>query len=748
MRFRILFFGCLVSLLACGEGDEEPSAIEAEPQPQEESQVTGGNRLGQEKSVYLRQHATNPVHWFPWGDEAFQKAKREDKPVFLSIGYSSCHWCHVMEHESFADEEVAKILNEHFVCIKVDREERPDVDEVYMKAVVAMMGGQGGGWPLSAWLTPDRKPFHGGTYFPKHTDPRFGRIGFVEILTQIAKAWADPAVRKQIEEQGAKISEFVQTIYDSEEPEAIDAAALQDARSSAELYYDETDGGFSGPPRHAPKFPSPSTLEMLLRWALRHDDADALKMVTHSLDRMTRGGIHDHVGGGFHRYSTTRDWLVPHFEKMLYDNAQLLGLYAWAYRATGKELYAATARDIALWVRREMTNQEGGFFSAQDADDPGGPEGEGGFYVWDRDEIGKLFNEQEAKVVAGWFDISERGNWFLPDGSQEKAGKSLLQTRQPLAQVAESAGVAPDAVPAILAKAKARMYEVREKRPKPITDPKVLTAWNALMVSGFCRAYQALGDEDLLESAVRGARFLKANLTRDGRVLRRWAEGDAAFHGVLDDHAYLLAAYLDLYETTFEQEWLRDALALKDTTLELFFDPKEGGFFYTSSQGEKLIARGKPGFDNARPSGNGVMAMNLLRIAELTGDTEPRGQAQKTLEYYGARVTQAALGFGSILNALDFAQPGTREIFIAGDPADAATRALVQAVWRNPDPNRVIAVLTPGLEKLLPPAAGKTMVDGQPAAYVCRNFTCDAPTTEPSKLNTVPEKKLTDSANR
>jgi uncharacterized protein YyaL (SSP411 family) len=433
---------------------------------------------------------------------------------------------------------------------------------------------------------------------------------------------------------------------------------------------------------------------------------------------------------------------------MLYDNAQLLGLYAWAYRATGKELYAATARDIALWVRREMTNQEGGFFSAQDADDPGGPEGEGGFYVWDRDEIGKLFNEQEAKVIAGWFDISERGNWFLPDGSQEKAGKSLLQTRQPLAQVAESAGVAPDAVPAILAKAKARMYEVREKRPKPITDPKVLTAWNALMVSGFCRAYQALGDEDLLESAVRGARFLKKNLVRDDRVLRRWAEGDAAFHGVLDDYAYLLAAYLDLYETTFEQEWLKDALALKDTTLELFFDPKEGGFFYTSSQGEKLIARGKPGFDNARPSGNGVMAMNLLRIAELTGDTEPRGQAQKTLEYYGARVTQAALGFGSILNALDFAQPGTREIFIAGDPADAATRALVQAVWRNPDPNRVIAVLTPGLEKLLPPAAGKTMVDGQPAAYVCRNFTCDAPTTEPSKLNTVPEKKLTDSANR
>ncbi len=698
--------------------------------------MTGRNRLGEEKSVYLRQHATNPVHWFPWCDEAFEIARREDKPVFLSIGYSSCHWCHVMEHESFADEEVAKILNEHFICIKVDREERPDVDEVYMKAVVAMMGGQGGGWPLSAWLTPDRKPFHGGTYFPKRTDPRFGRIGFIEVLTRIAEAWANPEVRKQLEEQGAKIADFVQTIYDAEEPAAIDADALKDARSSSELYYDKADGGFAGPPRHAPKFPSPSTLEMLLRWALRHDDADARKMVTHTLDRMARGGIHDHIGGGFHRYSTTRDWLVPHFEKMLYDNAQLLGLYAWAYCATGEELYADTARDIALWVRREMTNEQGGFFSAQDADDPGGPEGEGGFYVWDPAEIHALFDDQEARVVTAWFDISEKGNWFLPDGRQEKPGKSLLQAKRTIAETAEAARVAPDAVPAILARARARMYEVREKRPKPITDPKVLTAWNALMVSGFCKAYQALGDEDLLESAVRGARFLKRNLVRDGRVLRRWADGEAAYDGVLDDHAYLLAAYLDLFETTFEQEWLKDALALKDTTLELFHDPDDGGFFYTSKQGEELIARGKPGFDNARPSGNGVMAMNLLRIAELTGDAEPRAQARKTLEYYGARVTQAALGFGAILNALDFAQPGTREIFIAGDPGDAATRAMVEAVWRDPDPNRVLAVVTPGLEKLLPPAAGKTTVVGRPAAYVCRNFTCDAPTTDPAKLAT------------
>ncbi|MHC4548331.1 MAG: thioredoxin domain-containing protein [Planctomycetota bacterium] len=730
MRPRALFLACLC--FACNE--DEPSAG---PQPhaivnvnQEGTKVTQKlNRLAQEKSVYLRQHATNPVDWYPWGEEAFAKARRENKPLFLSIGYSSCHWCHVMEHESFADEEVAEVLNQHFVAVKVDREERPDVDEIYMRAA-QLMGG-GGGWPLSVWLTPDRKPFLSGTYFPKTA--KMGMPGFLDILRSLAEAWADEAKRQQILARADRVAEVVQEVYDMEEPAPIGREALQDARASVDLAYDAVHGGLAGPPQHAPKFPSPSSLEMVLRWSLRHDDAAALKMVTHTLDRMARGGIHDHVGGGFHRYSVTRDWLVPHFEKMLYDNAQLLGLYAWAYLVTGQEGYAETARDIALWIRREMTHEQGGFYSAQDADDPGGPEGEGGFYVWDPEEVAALFDEQEAKVVRLWFDIGEKGNWVV-NGRQEKPGKSLLQITRTADEVAREAGLEAAQVRAIIAKAKARMYEVREQRAKPITDEKVLTAWNALMISGLAKAYQALGDEALLESAVRAAGFVRANLVRDGRLLRRWADGEAAHGAVLDDHAYLIAAYLDLYESTFDQAWLAEALRLNALTLEHFHDAKEGGFFYTAADGEKLIARGKPGFDNARPSGNGVMAMNLLRIAELTGDLEARERAHKTLEYFGTRVTQAALGFGAVLNALDFAQNGTREIFVAGDPTDAATQALITAVWRNPDPNRVLALVTPGLERLLPPARGKTPVDGKPAAYVCRNFTCDAPTTDPADL--------------
>jgi len=689
------------------------------------------NRLAQEKSPYLLQHATNPVDWYPWGEEAFAKAKEEDKPVFLSIGYSSCHWCHVMEHESFADEEVAKIMNEHFVNVKVDREERPDVDEVYMNAAQLMMRG-GGGWPLSVWLTPEGKPFFAGTYFPK--EAKFGRPGFTDILERIAGAWADPEQRKQIVDSGDRVANYVQEVYDIEEPGEIGKEALADARQATELHYDREHGGFAGAPAHAPKFPSPSTVELLLRWAIRHDDADALAMVTHTLDRMAQGGIHDHVGGGFHRYSVTRDWLVPHFEKMLYDNAQLLSLYSWAWLVTGKDLYRDTARDIALWVGREMTGEGGGFYSAQDADDPGGPEGEGGFYIWDPAQVRELFpEEEEAKAVSAWYGITENGNWFV-QGHQENPGKSILQARRSKEEVATDAGITVDELDALIERAEARMYEVREKRPKPMTDTKVLAGWNGLMISGYCKAYQAFGDQAFLDAAVKAAKFLRENLTRDGKLLRRWADGEVAFDAVLPDYAYVIAAYLDLYESTFDEAWLEEAFRLADVTVELFYDPKEGGFFFTSKDGEKLIARGKPGFDNARPSGNGTMAFNLLRIAELTGRDEPRERAHETLEFYGNRVSQSALGFATILNALDYAQ-GAREIFVAGPRDDDATMALVEAIWHDPDPNRVLALATaPGIEELLPPAKGKVTVDGKPAAYVCRNFTCDAPVTDPAKL--------------
>jgi len=718
----------LLVFAACAKEEAAPAGGARDEETVSEQQKPRLNRLAQEKSAYLRQHATNPVDWYPWGDEAFAKAKAENKPVFLSIGYSSCHWCHVMEHESFADEEVAEVLNRHFVAIKVDREERPDVDDVYMTAVVYGMR-TGGGWPLSVWLTPDGQPFFGGTYFPKRSDPTLGRPGFLELLERIADLWAAPESRGQLVEQGGKLSELVRAVAGMDGSGAPDAQALQSARLDIELGYDTVHGGFATPPQFAPKFPGPTTIEAMLRAALRDPrDEPAMKMVRTTLDRMARGGIHDHVGGGFHRYSVTRDWLVPHFEKMLYDNAQLLALYAWAYLATGEELYARTARDIARWVRREMTHPDGGFYAAQDADDPGGPEGEGGFYTWTPAEIDALFEGDEAAAVKGWFDITPGGNW------QEKPGRSILQLTRPEDQAAAEAGLDVAAFRALVDRTRARMYEARESRPKPMTDTKVLTSWNALMISALCRAYQALGDRELLDAALAAGRFVDRNLVRDGRVLRRWAGGEAAHDGVLDDHAHLLAAWLDLYETTFDRAWLEKALALHRTTVELFHDGEKGGFFLTAKDAEELIARGKPSFDSAIPSGNGVMAMNLLRIHRLTGDREARELGMKTLSAFGGTIAQAPLGAGALLNALDFAQDGAREIFIAGDPGDEATRALIEAVWHDPRPNRVLALATPGIETLLPPAAGKTLLDGRPAAYVCRDFACEAPTTDPAEL--------------
>ncbi|MGQ0614537.1 MAG: thioredoxin domain-containing protein [Planctomycetaceae bacterium] len=683
---------------------------------EEEMQPVRRNRLAQEKSPYLLQHAENPVDWYPWGEEAFAKAKREDKPVFLSIGYSSCHWCHVMEHESFADAKVARVLNAHFVAIKVDREERPDVDEIYMNAVVYGMG-IGGGWPLSVWLTPDKKPFFGGTYFPK--EDWQGRPGFLRVLAAIDEWWKDPERRKKIEAQGEQFAGIVQQVYDVEDPAELGPAALQSARDSLAMQFDAEQGGFGT----APKFPSPSSVETLLRWALRHDDKEAMEMVTKTLDGMAAGGIHDQVGGGFHRYSVTRDWLVPHFEKMLYDNAQLLGLYAWGWLATREPLYERTARDIAAWVLREMTAAQGGFFSAQDADDPGGPEGEGGFYVWDPAQLVALLGERDAAVVATYFDVSDAGNW------PERARKSILQVRKSVDQVAALHGTEAATVDRIVSRAREAMRVEREKRPKPMTDTKVLAGWNGLMISGLCRAYQALGEEAWLAAARRAGSFLSREMIRDGRLFLRWREGEAAHKAVLSDYACVIAAFLDLYETTFEISWLEEALRLNRAAIEFFYDPEQGGFFFTASDHEKLLARGKPGFDQAVPSGNGTMALNLLRVFEMTGDKAMAARAQKTLDYFGNRVSQSALGFGAVLNALDFAQPGTREIFIAGPLDDPATRALIEAVWRNPDPNRVLALVVPGLEKLLPPAAGKVPVGGTPAAYVCRNFACEAPVT-------------------
>jgi len=681
-----------------------------------EQPVKHRNRLGNEKSAYLRQHATNPVDWYPWGEEAFEKARKENKPIFLSIGYSSCHWCHVMEHESFDDEEVAQVLNENFVCVKVDREERPDVDDVYMTAAQLIMRG-GGGWPLSVWLTPEKKPFFAGTYFPKQQ--------FLDLLGRIDEAWEDPDVRKRLLADAGKVTDLVQTVLEGEGSDELPDDVVDNAALQALATVDPQYGGFG----NQPKFPSPTSVEMLLRHGLRAGHEETLGQARLTLRRMADGGIHDHVGGGFHRYSVTRDWRVPHFEKMLYDNAQLLGLYAWASRIYDDESFAAVARDIAKWVGREMTGEHGAFFSAQDADDPGGPEHEGGFYVWDPAGVERLFPDAKKQaIVKAWFGIDEQGNW------EHKPGKTILQTLKTVEEVAQQCGADGDTVRKAVAEATPVMYEAREKRPKPMTDEKVLAGWNGLMISGYARAYALLGDEEMRDAALAAARFVRSTMTReDGTLYRRWADGEARHAGVLSDYAYMTAAYLDLYEATFDAEWLEAARALHEKAVGLFHDEQEQGFFFTADGGEELIARGKPAMDNARPSANGVMAFNLARLADLTGDPETRRLAQATLERFANAMVGQPLGAATLLNALDFHR-SSREIFVAGPRDDPATRALIEAIQRNPDPNRVVALVTPGIEKLLPPAEGKTPVDGKPAAYVCRDFTCKAPTSDPADL--------------
>ncbi|MHC4955805.1 MAG: thioredoxin domain-containing protein [Planctomycetota bacterium] len=709
--------------------DREEVQVGEQVESKEKPAVTKRNRLADEKSPYLRQHGTNPVDWYPWGEEAFSKAEKEGKLIFLSIGYSSCHWCHVMEHESFDDEEVGAMLNKHFVCIKLDREERPDVDAIYMRAATEALRVRGG-WPLSVWLTPDRKPFAAGTYFPK--------AQFLRVNQRIADAWADPKAKDQIETQGSMVtSALQQAAQETGEGEAT-LQIVELARYAAERHSDREQGGWGQGPQVAPKFPNPGAIELLLRFHLRHKDKEALATAGLALSKMAEGGIHDHIGGGFHRYSTTRDWLVPHFEKMLYDNAQLLQLYAWAYRITGNELYRETALDTARWVQREMTGEQGGFYSAQDADDPGGPEGEGGFYVWDPKELKSLLGDDAAKAIMLRYDVTDMGNW------DHKPTKSILQAIQPVASVAKEMGRGEEEVRKLIADAREKMYETREKRPKPMTDTKVLAGWNGLMVSGFCTSYQALGEKSHLESAVAAGEFVRKNMWKNGRLFRRWAEGESAHGGVLDDYAWVVSAWLDLYECTFDESWLRDAIALQKKADELFLDRAKGGYFYTPKDGEALIARSKDGFDRARPSGNSVMAENLLRLMHFTGNLAYREQAKKTIDAFGETLGQQLFYLAGLLNALDYSSPDTREIFIAGKRDDPKTMALVEAVWRHPNPNRVVALVTPELEKLLPQAKGKETVNGAPAAYVCRDFTCLAPITEAALLDLSYDKPKTE----
>jgi uncharacterized protein YyaL (SSP411 family) len=660
------------------------------------------NRLAESTSPYLLQHANNPVDWFPWGEEALSRAAAEDRPIFLSIGYAACHWCHVMERESFEDEETAAFLNAHFVPIKVDREERPDLDAIYMDAVQAMTGQ--GGWPLSAFLTPDGKPFFAGTYFPK--EPARGMSSFRQVLEGIAEAWRDR--RDDIEVQGGRVVEAISSaasLAASSEPLTVEltAQALAELRRS----FDETWGGFGS----APKFPQPMTLEFVLRMAVR-GAPDASSMLTTTLDRMAAGGMYDELGGGFARYSTDATWLVPHFEKMLYDNAQLAQLYTRAWVLTRDERYRRVAIETLGYLLREMRHPDGGFFSSQDADSEGV---EGKFFTWSWTELVGLVGEDASAA----FGATPEGNW--------------TSERTNILRRAAKAGAVG------LQEARRILFEARERRVRPGTDDKVLTGWNAMAIQAFAEAGTAFGDDALLEVAVTTASFVLSNLRgADGRLLRSWREGVPGGPAYADDHALLASAMLSLSSRTGDLRWFREARRLADDLVRLFADRERGGFFQTGADVDPLVVRPKELYDNAVPSGNSVAADVFQRLALLTGDASLERMGVSALRLIRDVLGRAPTGFGHALQALDLYLGPAQEVAIVGPPDDPSTKALVDEVLTARFlPNVVLAMAAPedhDAAAEVPLLRDRALIDGKPTAYVCRRFACRLPVTSPGDL--------------
>ncbi|MFO0929362.1 MAG: thioredoxin domain-containing protein [Gemmataceae bacterium] len=675
------------------------------------------NRLAAESSPYLRQHAHNPVDWYPWGPEALRRARDLDRPIFLSIGYSACHWCHVMEHESFENEAIAQLLNDHFVSIKVDREERPDLDQIYM-ASVQMISGQGG-WPMSVFLTPELRPFTGGTYFPP--EDRYGRPGFRRILQTLAEAWRTR--RDDIDRAADDVTDQLQKLGQLPAgPGALSDDLLRNAGQYLARAYDPVHGGFG----QAPKFPHPMDLRLLLRLGRRFGDAEATNMARHTLDRMALGGIWDHLGGGFARYSTDARWLAPHFEKMLYDNALLTVAYLEAYQATGEAAYRETVEQTLEWVRREMTSPDGPFYSTLDADSEGE---EGKFYVWRAEEIEAALGA-DATLFNACYGVSPKGNWADPH--HPGVPKNILHRTQSFAELAARCGTTEAELRATLAAGRAKLLAVRERRVRPGLDDKTLTAWNGLMITALATAAAVVGRPEYAERAARAADFLLTRMrTPEGRLLRTCSPGHAPkLNGYLEDHAYLLEGLVALYAATFEPRWIDEALRLATVMIDEFWDPVEGGFFYTGRNHEALIARGKDPHDNATPAANSVAVTALLRLVKLTGRPDLQDRAETTLKLYAELMDERPFATAQMLLALDFYLGPVQEFAIVGDPADAETRRVLSALYATFRPNKVVALRPPAgpvREDLLPLLAGRQAVDGRVTTYVCENFACQAP---------------------
>ncbi len=688
------------------------------------------NRLVHEKSPYLLQHAHNPVDWYPWGEEAFRKAKEEDKPILLSVGYSTCHWCHVMEEESFAKPEIAKIMNDNFVSIKVDREERPDVDTIYMQVVTAMTGS--GGWPMTVILTPDRKPFFGGTYFPP--EDRWGRPGFTSILQTIAQKWKSE--RKEILESSESITQAVRADAQARAAmsHALDEKTLEKAYQQLRSQFDSRMGGFS----RAPKFPRSHTISFLLRYWKRTGNMQALEMVEKTLQEMAKGGMYDHLGGGFHRYSTDQLWRVPHFEKMLYDQAILSKTYLEAYQATGKEEYARIAREIFEYVLRDMTGPSGAFYSAEDADsasDPAQPKkkSEGAFYIWSHAEIVEALGKEKAAIFNFYFNVGPNGN-VLQDPHGEFKGRNILYLERSQEETSQRFEKTPSELEVVLNESKQILFDLRSKRLRPHLDDKVLTDWNGLMISSLAFGSRVLNEPRYADAAQKAANFLLEKMKRkDGRLMHRYRDGEVAIPGFIEDYAFFTHGLIDLYEATFEPRYLEEAqFFLKDMS-RLFWDEAGGGFFLTGKDAEKLIARSKELYDGAIPSGNSVATLSLLRVGRLTMDRQIEDRARTTLDAFSADLDKFPAGYPQMLIALDFAIGPSREIVIAGDRNDSGVRAMIQTVYEKFIPNKVTALHptepkeAKKIEALSPFIERQNMIDGKPTAYVCKDYVCDFP---------------------
>ena len=673
------------------------------------------NRLINETSPYLLQHAHNPVDWYPWGPEALERARNEDKPILLSIGYSACHWCHVMERESFENEDIAALMNENFVSIKVDREERPDLDSIYMTAVQAMTGQ--GGWPMTVFLTPDGRPLYGGTYFPP--EERGGLPSFPRVVQSLARAYREN--RGDVVQTTQKLVDHIRQASSgvvSRDPLTVDI--LHQAYSGIASQFDHRHGGTG----LQPKFPQPMIYEFLIRHHLRFESPSALDMVELTLENMAHGGIYDQLGGGFHRYSTDTYWLVPHFEKMLYDNALLVRLYLHAFQITGKPLYRRIVEETLDYLAKEMTDPLGGFYSAQDADSEGV---EGKFFVWRPEEISDILGKEDAEIFSRLYGVTRTGNF---------EGHSILHLDEPADKVARDAGMPQSELIELVQRSRAALLQARESRVHPGRDDKVLTSWNGLMLRAFAEAGAVFERPDYVSKANENAKSLLDNLRNGDRLLRTYREGKASLNGYLEDYAFLIDGLIALHEATLDQRWLEEAIALGHGMVDLFCEEGDGVWYDTGRDHEALIVRPRDVSDNAIPSGGSVATDALLRLAIITGDTELNRRAAESLRSVRELMSRLPSGAGHWLGALDFYLSSPKEIALIGDPGAQATRALVAEVYREYLPNRVFLGVDDGRGAVsgLPLLEGRGLIDGRPTAYVCENYVCRLPVTAPSDL--------------